>query len=193
MMGSVGELRKLCEANLLLNLRDSDNASAFKAVVDLVLPGIVRKLFFRNKKCEKPLSTYVTVADEAFGLLILENNFQKWEKYIEIRAGMEGEAGARLAAKKCKTRYAVGGKSSAWANDQMAIGRYNAFVEMITEKRALLPQQERETEIMNEYANGNTRKNTCGLKRKFYDAEENTGDLLEETLPLLTPVDLFQL
>jgi len=75
----------------------------------------------------------------------------------------------------------------------MAIGRYNAFVEMITEKRTLLPQQERETEIMNEYANGNTRKNMRGLKRKFYDAEENTGDLLEETLPLLKPVDLFQL
>lgn len=193
-MGSVEELRNLCHDYLLLNLGDSENASAFKAFVDLILTGIVRKLFFHNKKCEKPLSTYVTVADKAFGLLILENNFQKWEKYIEIKVGMEGENGARLAAKKCKTRYAVGGKSSAWANDQKAIGRYNAFIIMVKEKRELQPQQERETEIMNEYANGNTRKNTRGLKRKFYDEEDNTEDLLEDPmLPLLKPVDLFQL
>lgn len=191
-MGSVEELRKLCEANLLLEIRDIKNAKAFKAFVDLILPGIVRKLYFRNKKCGKPLSTYITVADEAFGLLILENNFLKWEAYVRIEVGMDQETEARQAAKNCKTKYAVGGKSSAWASDQNAIRSYNAFVEMVSENRKKTEEQELETDIMNEYASGNTRKSTRGLKRKFYDADDNTEESHGEPLPLLKPVDLFQ-
>ena len=76
-------LRALCKAGDLLEIRKEANSAAFEVFVNVVLPPVVRKNFFKVKKYDFKLSEFVTIADEAFGLVLLENNFEKWNVWEE--------------------------------------------------------------------------------------------------------------
>jgi len=145
--GDIEKLRILCDTTKLLLIRDVENEEAFKAFVTLILPPVVRKIRFRNLKCHKPLSSFVSVPDEAFALLILENNYQKWEAYVQ-KGGrddeqdggeVDGDGQSYEDPKKMKTRY--GREKKNCTTHQVAIERYNKFVKMVIEKRSGNGQQ----------------------------------------------------
>jgi hypothetical protein len=63
----------------LISLRNDDGKNlAFFFFAREFLPCIVKRLHFRQNKFECPLSEFVTVSDEAFTLLVLENNVARW-------------------------------------------------------------------------------------------------------------------
>ena len=196
--GSVDDLHSLCATDDLLQIRDAGNEDAFKAFVTIILPPIVRKIRFRNHKCNKPLSKYVTVPDEAFALLILENNYLKWEAYVG-QSFSNGEDDSEAEdediqdPKKVKSKY--GQETRNWTSHQNAIARYNTFVEKILQTRKEHGQQELEKTIMEDFAaKQGDKQQPYGLKRKFYEDGEEDGDSLEDSddvLVAVKPIDSF--
>ena len=82
----------------------------------------------------------MTIPDEAFRLLILENNFEKWEKY-------DSDGRKSNLAKRTSTKYAPSDKSTNWAGNVKALARYNSYYMMIRDRRLLVEQQDLENEI----------------------------------------------
>jgi len=176
-MGDVQKLRELCRNDSLLNIRDQENSEAFKAFVCLILPAVVRKLHFRNSRCYKPISEFVTVPDEAFGLLILENNFEKWEKYVN-------DGRKSNLAKRTSTKYAPSDKSTNWAGNSKALERYNCYYRKISERRTVVEQQDLENEIKEAFAVKYGDKIRRTGKRRFADMNGNE-EAMEEEMPAL--------
>ena len=46
-----------------------------------------RRTKYRNKKeyCQKPYDTAFTISDEAFALLVIDNELEVWNKQIEMK------------------------------------------------------------------------------------------------------------
>ena len=93
-----------------MNIRDEENSEAFEVFVKVVLPPVVRKTYFKVKKYDVKLSEFVLIADEAFGLVLLENNFTKWNTWKE-----EGKE----RAKSILTKYEQ--SSTHWASSKETI------------------------------------------------------------------------
>ena len=190
--GSVDDLHDLCAKDDLLQIRNTENEGAFKAFVTLILPPIVRKIRFRNHKCNKTLSNYVTVPDEAFALLILENNYLKWEAYVgrPLTNGedeSEDEEEGIQDPRKVKSKY--GRETRNWTSHQNAIARYNTFVGKIVQTRKEHGQQEIEKTIMEDFAaRQGDRPQQYGLKRKFYEDGEEDDDTLDDSDDVVMPV-----
>ena len=55
-----------------------DETGTYGQFVDYLLSAVIGKRVFKVQKHKSLLSTYATVSDEAFALLILENNFDRW-------------------------------------------------------------------------------------------------------------------
>ena len=199
--GNIEKLRILCEDTKLLLIRNEENEEAFKAFVTLILPPVVRKIRFRNLKCHKPLSSFVSVPDEAFALLILENNFLKWEAYVrkegrddEPDGGeVDGDEQSDEDPKKMKTVY--GREKKNWTTHQVAIERYNKFVKMVMEKRSGNVQQNIEQKIVEDFLKMQGEKPPQqGMKRRFYedgeDGDDSSNDLNDDMVAE-KPIDSF--
>ena len=106
-----------------MNIRDEENSEAFEVFVKVVLPPVVRKTYFKVKKYDVKLSEFVLIADEAFGLVLLENNFTKWNTWKE-----EGKE----RAQSIPTKYGQSGTH--WASSKETITRYNDIYAMVKDK-----------------------------------------------------------
>jgi len=169
-------LRALCKAGDLLEIRKEANSAAFEVFVNVVLPPVVRKNFFKVKKYDFKLSEFVTIADEAFGLVLLENNFEKWNVWEE--RGKE-------VAKTVKTKFGQSGTH--WASSVDTIARYNEFYEMVKARRNEGSNGDIETKLLENWKM--EREGPLRLKRKFGDIEYSTDVTnLEETT---SPMDSF--
>ena len=78
-------LREICKYDDLINIRSDDGSAAFEVSVKVVLPPVVRKNYFKVKKYDFKISEFVSIADEAFGLVLLDNNFKKWDTWVILR------------------------------------------------------------------------------------------------------------
>ena len=64
----------------VISLRDHpDKKHAFFFCAREFVPCVVKRLYFRQNKYASLFSDYVTVSDEAFTLLLLENNTVRWD------------------------------------------------------------------------------------------------------------------
>jgi len=66
-------LREICKFDNLINIRKEEWSAAFEIFVKVVLPPVVRKNYFKVKKYDFKISEFVLIADEAFGLVLLDN------------------------------------------------------------------------------------------------------------------------
>ena len=74
-------LSKASEAcSPLISLRNDDDSKkmAFFFFAREFLPCVVERLYFRQNRFELQLSNFVSVSDETFTLLVLENNVARW-------------------------------------------------------------------------------------------------------------------
>ena len=169
----------MCAADSLLNIRKPENTDAFKAFVCVILPAVVRKLHFRNNRCHKLISDedFVSIPDEAFGLLILENNYTKWEMYVTNGRKCND-------AKKIPTKFAPSARSTNWASNPKALTRYNEYYRMIQLERGDEKQQDIERDIMDAFQDEYGNKIRRSGKRRFGELDEsNNGN--EEAMPEL--------
>ena len=55
-----------------------DKTGNYADFIDYILSAVIGKRKYRENKCVKLLSNYATVTDEAFGILVLENQYDHW-------------------------------------------------------------------------------------------------------------------
>ena len=123
--------------------------------------------------------------DEAFELLILENNYTKWEKYVANGRKIND-------AKKISTKFAPNATSMHWASNPKALARYNAYYCIIQRDRGETDQQDIEIEIMiafqEEYGNKTRRIG----KRRFAELVESNNKNGDDLPPLpIAAIDSF--
>lgn len=73
MIRNVGEIPSLDE---ILEMRE--NIEIYTQICDHLLPPIVGKIKMKQLSADSPMTTYAQRTDEAFLLLLLENNWEKW-------------------------------------------------------------------------------------------------------------------
>ena len=83
------------------------------------------------KEFREPFDSNVTLAEESFALLVLENNYDRW---CHIASNKEGQTPKAKWMKKvsqtsAKTKNAAGN----WTDD--GLNRYNDIIELVEEKR----------------------------------------------------------
>ena len=61
----------------LLNMRKVSTGLYFKFIEYFIAP-VVGKFFHKENRCERLISDYISVSDEAFAILIFENNYETW-------------------------------------------------------------------------------------------------------------------
>ena len=124
----------LVEDDGLEDLRIHDNLDAFEVFVRYVIPPVVRKMLFRTKRTKEKVSTYVTVFDEAFAMLVLENNAEKWKIFYENE--LTSKKGKSAKPRYCPTS-GVNAKQSTYTGNwtEEGIDRYNELCDLVHEKR----------------------------------------------------------
>jgi hypothetical protein len=55
-----------------------DNSGIYFDFIEYFVSAVVGKTFYKVNKCQKLLSEFTTISDEALAILILENNFDTW-------------------------------------------------------------------------------------------------------------------
>ena len=68
----------------ILQLRKDTTGLYFNFIEFFIAP-VVGKIFYKDKRCEKLVSEFVSVSDEAFALLIFENNYETWCDMIKTK------------------------------------------------------------------------------------------------------------
>jgi len=61
----------------ILNLRQDSTGLYFKFIEYFIAP-VVGKIFYKENRCDRLISDYISVSDEAFAILIFENNYETW-------------------------------------------------------------------------------------------------------------------
>ena len=110
--------------------------------------------YFKLKKYDFKISEFVTIADEAFGLVLLENNLKKWETWV-----VKGKAEAKTVKNK------FGQSNTHWASSADTIARYNELYEMVKDARSVATNEDVETKLLDEWKQS---------KRKFDDITYST-------------------
>jgi len=171
-------LRCMCKFDDLIDIRKEENSAAFEIFVKIVLPPVVRKNYFKVKKYDLKISEFVSIADEAFGLVLLDNNFKKWDMWV---------TNGKAEAKKVKNKF--GQSNTHWASSAETIARYNELYEMIRKARSVATNDDVETRLLDEWKT--ERNGHLQLKRKFDDITYSTDitDLADQVST--SPMDSF--
>ena len=144
---SARKLMELCTTGKMCELRNEENSTAFCAFVTIVLPPVVGRVLYRNRYCIKKVSTFVTIPDEAFGILLLEHNYNKWEEMVRTSTKDDG-------AKKVKTTWAStsakGKQVSGWIDS--AASRFHEIVTEVQSNRGLVGMDDREEDMLKNFS-----------------------------------------
>ena len=69
-----------CDTSIdkILKLRQDGEAGYYIDFLEFFIPSVVGKMVYKDNCCIKRLSEYVSISDEAFAILVLENNIDCW-------------------------------------------------------------------------------------------------------------------
>ena len=132
--GGIKELKKRFNLNKLLQLRQENNYAYFD-FVEYFVSAVIGKTHYKQNSCDKLLSQYATVSDEAFALLTFENNFDAW-----VDMGMRKD----ISGSQVPRKYTNGGKSNGevgssqhnkgWSEE--GLKRFNELFDAVKKNRA---------------------------------------------------------
>jgi len=81
-------------------------------------------------------STFVTIFDEAFAMLVLENNAEKWKKIYDHEKGLASAEGKSAKPKYCLTSGVEAVQLPYTGNwTEAGINRYNELCDLVHEGR----------------------------------------------------------
>lgn len=104
------------------NTQNKNNNMAFDFVVEYLAGPIIGMRKWKTERCYKPLSQVMTVSDEAFMLLLLENQYELWLTATSTRVG-----------RGRYTKEAKNHKFCGWSNE--GIRRFNDLFMEVEENR----------------------------------------------------------
>jgi len=154
----------------LISLRNDDETKmAFFFFARVFLPCIVKRLHFRQNKLECQLSEFVTVSDEAFTLLVLENNVARWNAMFSEGTNKASHNMPPQKYQIVKDDNTSGGGKDGYSTQ--ATRRYNDYFDLVEMKRresktlALEYEMMKRMKKMNEgkiYSNKKTKRKRDG-------------------------------
>ena len=111
---------------IIKELRGPDTIRDYVRLMDLLIQGDVSAKVFKDNRETTPMREWVTVSDEAFLLLCVENYATVWENEVRVGADEEIPEGpipmARYTGKNKGTR-------KSWSKDGMKL--FNHFMERV--------------------------------------------------------------
>jgi hypothetical protein len=172
----------------------SNNNTAFTFVVEHLAGAVIGQRKWKTTRCYAPLSKHMSVSDEAFMLLVLENQYELW---------MESET-TRVGRGKY-TENAPNKKFCGWSNEGMR--RFNNLLAEVRINRAKQYSKEVENGIFKTLAE--RYKTVMGIRRKNsrkrhhrvldhlgeedeYDLDDSSSIIPEDELSLLSNVAIMK-
>ena len=132
--GGIKEVKKNVNLDQITEMRQAENFAYFD-FAEYFVSSVIGKSRFKQNCCDNLLSQYATISDEAFAILIFENNFDAW-----IDMGMRKDTSGTVVPRK----YTNGGKSKGevassqhnkgWSNE--GLKRFNELFDRVKENRA---------------------------------------------------------
>lgn len=167
----------------IVSLRENSKKEAFFFFAREFLPSVVKRLVFRQNKLVDLLSDFVTVSDEAFTLLLLENNVARWNA---MYAEGKNKSDDNMPPQKFQIIDRNGGKDG---YSLKAARRYNEYYKYVDGARKTVNRETLESELMQRMEALDNGRNSRGKKNKRKrDGELNYVD--EEGSPLRILDDL---
>ncbi len=132
--GEIKAVKKSINLDQIMEMQQAENYAYFN-FVEYFVSSVIGKSCFKQNCCDKPLSQYATISDEAFAILIFENNLDAW-----IDMGMRKDTSGTEVPRK----YTNGGKSKGevassqhnkgWSNQ--GLKRFNNLFDKVKENRS---------------------------------------------------------
>ena len=158
-------------ANILKNMDHvegiHESGTTFLSYFILIIPDVVGRLRYKrfwNGRRERRYQDLVTVADEGFGLLVLENNMEKWSAEVEAayKQGVKVPDSVFTPHAKKKDRepdVLMPARKEGWS--KKGLKRYNLLCKHILEVR-------KDKKMVNEL-------NNCLLEKMKEDMKDKKG------------------
>ena len=148
-----------------LSLRtNKDLYDEFETFVNFCLVHFVTSMDWRYNACNNVISDIFSVTDEAFCILLLENNLVDYKKAAEKQR--------KISRREAQPIYTQGGSSMSnikgW--NRKGIRRFNKLVEGVQRNRSTETSKEMEMQLKDHYMD------MCGNKNSPSDAEDDDSD-----------------
>lgn len=161
------------EDSSLITIREEENKLAFFYFAQEFLPCVVKRLVFRQNKFEYLLSEFVTVSDEAFALLVLENNVARWNAMFSAGAKKSDDSMPPQKFQSATTEE----RSGKDGYGLRAVLRYNEYYDYIVSTRRDVQAVPVEQELMERFEElDETKRNHSRLHKRKRDGELNYVD-----------------
>ena len=129
-------------------VRSEGSYEEFKLCAELCFSNVKTREFWKNNCSRVPVSKFITVADEALTLLILENNCEEWIAQVELKETQNPAKKRRLTRYTGKGRK-VDGTKKGWTLEGKK--RFNDIFDVIKNQRKLETSTSRESNMMKEW------------------------------------------
>jgi len=151
----------------VISLRDHpDKKHAFFFCAREFVPCVVKRLYFRQNKYESLFSDYVTVSDEAFTLLLLENNTVRWDAMYSAGTTKSTD---KMPPQKFLSTDDNGDDKGALVRDgygvQAAV-RYNEYYNSVETNRRQINTEDLEEELRDRMKEMDGKKTKGDYKKK---------------------------
>jgi hypothetical protein len=195
------------------------NWPIYKDFCSFFVSGVVGIRHFDRNKCQKQLSKYVTISDEAFAVLTLENNWSRWSCMAKRDEWKDSDVPSKWTTSRDKRKHTKqGGDDSSCDEDSTpqarryrgwsakGIARYNQLFKEIKLEREKDEYEEFETYCMEDFQEEAQEQGKQGRKRKVIGTDiplpvaehelwdkENNQEVQNEEVSLQMPQGLSQL
>jgi len=112
----------------------NDTTGLYFDFIEYFLSAVIGKTYYKENRCEKLLSEYASVSDEALAILIFENNFETWRDMAKQNITKNSVVtrkytnGGSATGNKASSRHYQG-----WSTD--GIKRFNELFDLIKNDR----------------------------------------------------------
>ena len=170
----------------LENRYEEINFPIYKDFVSFFVSGVVGVRKFDRNKCHIKYNKYVTISDEAFTVLTLENNWKRWSSMADSEDWKDSDVPSKWTTSKEKRKAKskrTGEENSSDESDcpqakryrgwsAQGIARYNQLFEEIKKERETLRYQEFEIYCMEEFMKEAGEDGKQGVKRRRMDNDK---------------------
>ena len=136
-------------------IRSEGEYEEMKLCTELCIASSVSHDMWRQNYSRVPISKFITVADEAITLLILENNVKEWVEQVEEKETQNPPKKRRLTRYTGKGRK-IDGTKKGWSLEGKK--RYNEIFDKILEDRRSESSKSREKSMMKDWGSAMSEK-----------------------------------
>ena len=166
--------------NTLVDRYTEANYPVYKDFVSFFVSGVVGVRKFDRNKCHIRYNKYVTISDEAFTVLTLENNWKRWCSMAEADDWKDSDEPSKWTTSKEKRKARGSDTMDGYSSDEndtpqakryrgwsaQGIARYNQLFEEIKKEREKPQFEDFETYCMEEFVEEAGESGKHGGKRK---------------------------